>query len=59
MQNQVIHSKALYNRSIYELNLREFSLNEAQELLENRSHREVMDAYLTVGGIPGIPETDQ
>jgi len=52
MQNQVVHSKALYNRSIYELNLREFSLNEAQELLENRAHREVMDAYLTVGGIP-------
>lgn len=52
MQNQVIHSKALYNRSIYEMNLREFSLNEAQKFLENRSHREVMDAYLTVGGIP-------
>ncbi len=52
MQNQVVHSKALYNRSIYELNLREFSLNETQTLLGNRSHREVMDAYLTVGGIP-------
>jgi len=52
MQNQVVHSKALYNRSIYELNLSEFSLNETQELLRNRSHREVMDAYLTVGGIP-------
>ena len=52
MQNQVVHSKALYNRSIYELNLREFSLNEAQKLLEGRSHREIMDAYLTVGGIP-------
>lgn len=52
MRNQVVHSKALYNRSIYEINLREFSLNEAQELLGNRSHHEVMDAYLTVGGIP-------
>lgn len=52
MQNQVVHSKALYNRSIYELNLREFSLNEVQEFLEKRSEREVMDAYLTVGGIP-------
>ena len=52
MQNQVVHSKALYNRSIYELNLREFSLNEVQDLLEKRSHCEVMDAYLTVGGIP-------
>ncbi len=52
MQNQVVHSKALYNRSIYELNLREFSLKEAQTFLGNRSHREIMDAYLTVGGIP-------
>jgi hypothetical protein len=52
MQNQVIHSKALYNRSLYELNLREFSLSEAQKLLQGRSYREVMDAYLTVGGIP-------
>lgn len=52
MQNQVVHSKALYNRSIYEINLREFSLKETAELLENRSNREVMDAYLTVGGIP-------
>lgn len=52
MQNQVVHSKALYNRSIYELNLREFSLNEARELLKNRSPRVVMDAYLTFGGIP-------
>lgn len=52
MQNQVVHSKALYNRSIYEINLKEFSLKEAAELLENRSNREVMDAYLTVGGIP-------
>ncbi len=51
MLNQVVHSKALYNRSIYEINLREFSLNEAQEYLGQRSHREVMDAYLTVGGI--------
>lgn len=52
MRNQVVHSKALYNRSIYELNLREFSLIEAQELLQGRSIREIMDAYLTVGGIP-------
>ncbi len=52
MQNQVVHSKALYNRSIYELNLREFSLKETETMLGNRSYREVMDAYLTVGGIP-------
>jgi len=52
MQNQVVHSKALYNRSIYELNLGEFTLAETQDFLSNRSHREVMNAYLTVGGIP-------
>ncbi|HNA62719.1 MAG TPA: hypothetical protein PKW79_06550 [Rhabdochlamydiaceae bacterium] len=52
MKNQVVHSKALYNRSIYELNLREFSLAEAEEFLTHRSQREVMDAYLSVGGIP-------
>lgn len=52
MINQVVHSKALYGRIMYELNLSEFSLSEAQELLAKRSHREVMDAYLTVGGIP-------
>lgn len=52
MRNQVVHSKALYNRSIYEINLGEFSLKETQEYFGNRSHREVMDAYLTVGGIP-------
>lgn len=52
MRNQVIHSKALYNRSIYEINLSEFSLKETLEFFKNRSGREVMDAYLTVGGIP-------
>ena len=52
MRNQVIHSKALYNRSIHEINLSEFSLKEATMLLGKRSRREVMDAYLTVGGIP-------
>jgi AAA+ ATPase superfamily predicted ATPase len=52
MRNQVVHSKALYNRSIYEIHLMEFSLKETQSFLHNRSHREIMDAYLTVGGIP-------
>jgi AAA+ ATPase superfamily predicted ATPase len=52
MINQVIHSKSLYNRSQHELHLKEFSLHETAEYLFNKSHREVMDAYLTVGGIP-------
>jgi AAA+ ATPase superfamily predicted ATPase len=53
MKNHVVHSKALYNRSIYELNLREFTLAEASEFLGNeRSKNEIMNAYLSVGGIP-------
>lgn len=50
--NQVIFSKSLYNRSQHELHLKEFRLTEASQFLSPRSHREVMDAYLTVGGIP-------
>ncbi len=52
MRNQVVHSKALYNRSMYEINLKEFNLKEVQDFFGNRSHREIMDAYLTIGGIP-------
>ncbi len=52
MINHVVHSKALYNRSIYELHLQEFSLLETRELLNKRSLREIVDAYLTVGGVP-------
>ncbi len=50
--NQEILSKSLYNRSQHELHLREFSLAETQQFLSSKSCREVMDAYLTVGGIP-------
>lgn len=50
--NEVLLSKSLYNRSQHELHLQEFSLNETRKFLESRSLREVMDAYLTVGGIP-------
>jgi len=52
MINEVLHSKALYNRSVYELKLQEFSLAETRDFLSNRCPREVMDAYLTLGGIP-------
>lgn len=52
MINHVAHSKALYNRSQYELSLKEFNLLEAKKMLKKDSNREVMDAYLTVGGIP-------
>lgn len=50
--NHVILSKSLYNRSQHELHLKEFGLDETKQFLTPRSHREVMDAYLTVGGIP-------
>jgi len=52
MRNKVVHSKALYNRSTYELNLQGFSIAEAKAFLPKRSNREVMNAYLAVGGIP-------
>lgn len=48
----VLNSKALYNRAEYELPIKEFSLKETKIFLKNRSLREIMDAYLTVGGIP-------
>lgn len=51
--NKVLHSRALYNRSQHEMHLQEFNLHEAKEFLgKGRSNREIMDAYLTVGGIP-------
>lgn len=52
MINNVMHSKALYNRSMYEIAMKPFTLVEVQEFLKKHSHREIMDAYLTVGGIP-------
>jgi len=52
MIDHVIHSKALYNRSQYEMHLKEFNVYETKEFLKKRSNREVFDAYLTVGGVP-------
>ena len=52
MINQVAHSRALYNRSQYELPLTDFNLIETKAMLKKHSNREVMDAYLTVGGVP-------
>lgn len=52
MINHVLKSKALYNRSMYEIPLLEFSLDETREFLKKHSQQEVMDAYLTVGGVP-------
>lgn len=52
MIDHVLHSKALYNRSQYEFHLKEFNLFETKEFLKKRSEKEVMDAYLTIGGVP-------
>ncbi len=52
MINSVIKSKALHNRSQYELPLKELNLLEAKEMLKDYSPHEAFDAYLTLGGIP-------
>lgn len=52
MINSVIKSKALHNRSQYELPLKELNLIEAHAMLKNYSQNEAFDAYLTLGGIP-------
>ncbi len=52
MIEKVLKSKALYNRSQYELPLKPFSLKETQQFLSPRSSSEVMDAYLIIGGVP-------
>lgn len=52
MLTHVVKSRALYNRAQYEIPLQAFTLHESRAFLKNRSNREVLDAYLSVGGIP-------
>jgi len=52
MINHVLQSRALYNRSMYEIPLKEFTLQETSEFLNTQNHRDTMNSYLTVGGIP-------
>ncbi len=52
MIDQVVHSKALYNRSQHEFHLKELNIIEAKQFLKSRGQREIFEAYLTVGGIP-------
>ncbi len=52
MISSVIKSKALYNRSQYELPLKELNLIETHEMLKEYSQIEVFDAFMTLGGIP-------
>ncbi len=52
MINEVVRSKALYNRSQNEIHLREFSLKEMKMFFPRKSIKEIMDGYLILGGIP-------
>jgi AAA+ ATPase superfamily predicted ATPase len=53
MINEIVRSKALYNRSQDTIGVRQFTILEAAEFLGKRkSKQEILDAYLTVGGIP-------
>lgn len=52
MINHVVKSSALYNRSQYEMPLREFNLIETKKMLNKNSLSEILDAYLSVGGMP-------
>ena len=53
MIEQVLHSKALHNRSHHEIHLQPFNVKETSDYMgEKWSKYEVMDTYLAVGGIP-------
>lgn len=53
MINSVINSSALYNRSQHTINLKQFSLSETIKYLgSSYTPSQVLEAYLTVGGIP-------
>lgn len=52
MLKHVVQSKALYNRSQYEISLREFNLAETKLFLNKYEDLDVLNAYLTVGGVP-------
>lgn len=49
---KILHSKALYNRAQYELPIHEINLMDAAQFLKGKSKRDVLDAYLTLGGMP-------
>ncbi len=53
MIKQVVHSKALYNRSLHEIHLQPFTLQETASFFPTHvSKQEKVDAHLLVGGIP-------
>lgn len=52
MLNHVVHSKSLYNRSQHEFHLKPLNIIETKQLLNIKNNKEVMNTYLTVGGVP-------
>ncbi len=52
MIDKVVHSKALYNRSQHEINLKQFSIAEIKEFMPKRTNREIFDIMLSIVGIP-------
>ena len=52
--NKVIKSKSLHNRTLNRIHLKEFSIQETKDFIgrKNISNQELMDIYLTIGGIP-------
>jgi AAA+ ATPase superfamily predicted ATPase len=52
--NKIIKSKSLHNRTLHRIHLKEFSIQETKEFIgrKNIGNQELMDTYLTVGGIP-------
>ncbi|MBW2734204.1 MAG: ATP-binding protein [Deltaproteobacteria bacterium] len=52
MTTSVVRSKSLYSRSLHELPLKPFSLTEATQFLAKHDPLDVLQIYLSVGGIP-------
>ncbi|MCK5797611.1 MAG: hypothetical protein KAI47_10530 [Deltaproteobacteria bacterium] len=52
MTTKVVRSKSLHSRSLHELPLKSFSLAEAAQFLEKHAPLDVLQIYLSIGGIP-------
>jgi len=53
MINKVLRSKALYNRSLFEVPVKPFNIQQVKLFLGSKySKEDVLEAFLTIGGIP-------
>jgi hypothetical protein len=52
MRTKVVRASALYGRTDLEVHLKEFTLDETQELLSGKGWDEVVEASLYFGGVP-------